>query len=62
MERGDLSQQIIAEDYKQLALYWEQKYKAAVHFIEMTEALTYDPKTASRIANFLKEEGIWKQL
>lgn len=31
------------------------------HFIEMTEALTYDQATATRIRSFLQEEGIWKQ-
>ena len=31
-----------------------------VHFIEMTEALTYDQATARRICDFLKQQGIWK--
>lgn len=30
------------------------------HFIEMTEALTYDKATSERIAIFLKQQGIWK--
>ena len=29
------------------------------HFIEMTEALTYDDATRKRISSFLKDEGIW---
>lgn len=29
------------------------------HFIEMTEALTYDQATAKRIRSFLIEENIW---
>lgn len=38
----------------------EKKLKDIYHFIEMTDALTYDPKTSSRIQSFLKEEGVWK--
>ena len=30
------------------------------HFIEMTEALTYDQATAKRITDFLKEQKVWK--
>jgi hypothetical protein len=29
-------------------------------FIEMTEALTYDKATATRIRTFLQKEGIWQ--
>lgn len=50
-EHGDLVQAPI--DYK-------ERYDKMVHFIEMTEALTYDPKTALRIREFLKKEGVWK--
>lgn len=39
---------------------YKEKYTEMVHFIEMTEALTYDPKTALRIREFLKKEGLWK--
>jgi uncharacterized coiled-coil protein SlyX len=38
----------------------QKKIKELYHFIEMTDALTYDPKTSSRISSFLKEEGAWK--
>ena len=38
----------------------EKKVKDLYHFIEMTDALTYDTKTSSRIASFLKEEQVWK--
>jgi hypothetical protein len=34
-------------------------YKEAIHFIEMTEALTYDQATAIRIRSFLQQQGIW---
>ena len=37
----------------------EEQIKELYHFIEMTEALTYDQATATRIGNFLKEKGIW---
>lgn len=37
-----------------------KKIDQLYHFIEMTEALTYDQATATRIQSFLKEEGIWK--
>lgn len=36
-----------------------QKIDQLYHFIEMTEALTYDQATATRIRSFLQEEGIW---
>jgi len=55
-----LTLKIIAEDVKQEALHWKLKYEKAMHFIEMTEALTYDAATSSRIEAFLKQEGIWK--
>ena len=29
------------------------------HFIEMTEALTYDQATAKRIRKFMTDEGMW---
>jgi len=38
-----------------------KKLDELYHFIEMTEALTYDQATATRIRSFLQEEGIWKQ-
>ncbi len=38
----------------------ENKIKNMYHFIEMTDALTYDPKTSQRIRIYLKEEGVWK--
>jgi hypothetical protein len=37
------------------------KVKQLYHFIEMTEALTYDQATATRIRSFLIEEGIWQK-
>lgn len=37
-----------------------KKIDQLFHFIEMTEALTYDQATAKRIQTFLTEEGIWK--
>lgn len=36
-----------------------EKIKKLYHFIEMTEALTYDSATSTRIRSFLKEEGVW---
>lgn len=36
-----------------------KKIDQLFHFIEMTEALTYDPATAKRIRTFLTEQGIW---
>lgn len=36
-----------------------KKIQDLYHFIEMTEALTYDQATATRIRSFLQEEGIW---
>lgn len=39
---------------------YEAKWKEAIHFIEMTEALTYDEKTQKRIGDYLIKEGIWK--
>lgn len=36
-----------------------KKISDLYHFIEMTEALTYDDATRARIRSFLKEEGIW---
>jgi hypothetical protein len=36
-----------------------KKYQEAIHFIEMTEALTYDEATAKRIHSFLTQQGIW---
>lgn len=38
----------------------KNKVKELYHFIEMTDALTYDTKTSSRIQSFLKEEQVWK--
>ena len=32
------------------------------HFIEMTEALTYDQATSKRVSDFLIAEGVWKPL
>lgn len=37
-----------------------KKIDLLYHFIEMTEALTYDQATSTRIRSFLTEEGIWK--
>lgn len=36
-----------------------EKIKQLYHFIEMTEALTYDSATSNRIGSFLKQEGVW---
>lgn len=36
-----------------------KKIEELYHFIEMTEALTYDQATATRISTFLKQQGIW---
>lgn len=41
---------------------YEAKWKEAIHFIEMTEALTYDEMTQKRISDYLIKEGIWKPL
>ncbi len=41
---------------------YKKKYKEAIHFIEMTEALTYDEATRRRISDYLIFEGIWKPL
>jgi hypothetical protein len=38
---------------------YRRKWEEAIHFIEMTEALTHDPQTALRIHTYLREEGIW---
>lgn len=37
----------------------EKEIKELYHFIEMTEALTYDTATSKRIETFLKEKKIW---
>lgn len=37
-----------------------KKIDQLYHFIEMTEALTYDQATSKRIRSFLIEEGIWQ--
>jgi len=39
----------------------EKEIKELYHFIEMTEALTYDSSTAKRIELFLKEKKIWNE-
>lgn len=39
-----------------------KKIDQLFHFIEMTEALTYDQATSKRIRSFLQEEGIWEKL
>ena len=36
-----------------------KKIDQLLHFIEMTEALTYDQATAKRIHSFLTQQGIW---
>jgi hypothetical protein len=36
-----------------------KKIDELYHFIEMTEALTYDSATAKRIREFLKQQGVW---
>jgi hypothetical protein len=38
-----------------------RKIDQLFHFIEMTEALTYDQATSKRIRSFLQEEGIWEK-
>jgi len=38
-----------------------KKIDQLYHFIEMTEALTYDQATSKRIRSFLTEEGIWER-
>jgi phage-related protein len=38
-----------------------KKIDELYHFIEMTEALTYDQATAKRISTFLTEQGVWKR-
>jgi hypothetical protein len=38
----------------------KEKIEELYHFIEMTEALTYDQATAKRIQHFLTLEGVWK--
>lgn len=53
----------VQEDMSSLADELNQankKIDELYHFIEMTEALTYDNATRARIRSFLKEEGIWK--
>jgi hypothetical protein len=47
-------------DLKPEPVDYEKKYKEALHFIEMTEALTYDWKTQERIRNYLIQEGVWE--
>jgi hypothetical protein len=37
-----------------------KKIEQLYEFIELTEALTYDKATASRIRSFLTIEGVWK--
>lgn len=37
-----------------------KKIDELLHFIEMTEALTYDQATAKRICLFLEQQGIWQ--
>jgi len=37
-----------------------EKIDELYHFIEMTDALTYDQATSKRIKTFLTEEGVWK--
>lgn len=39
---------------------YRQRFEEAVHFIEMTEVLTYDSATAKRISNFLQQQGVWE--
>jgi hypothetical protein len=38
-----------------------KKIDELYHFIEMTEALTYDQATAKRINTFLKQQGLWPE-
>lgn len=40
----------------------EKKIKELYHFIEMTDALTYDQATSKRITSFLIEEKIWEPI
>lgn len=55
-----IAQQVIAEDHKNEARKWKAKYELIIDFLEMTEALTKDKETASRIRTLLNQEGIWK--
>ena len=38
-----------------------KKIEQLYHFIEMTEALTYDRATSVRIRSFLQEKGVWEK-
>lgn len=40
---------------------YRQRYEETIHFLEMTEVLTYDGATSKRIATFLQEQGVWEK-
>ena len=42
--------------------YLDKELHEAYRFIELTEAFTTDPRTASRIRLFLQEKGVWKKI
>lgn len=56
-----LDQEIIASSQpsQPSEIDYKKKYEEAVHFIEMTEALTYDDATRRRIRDYLIREKIW---
>ena len=39
---------------------YRQRYEESIHFMEMTEVLTYDSATATRISSFLHQQGVWE--
>lgn len=57
-----LEQEIIAsvQSPEPAVIDYKKKYEEAVHFIEMTEALTYDDATRRRIRDYLIREKIWE--
>jgi len=57
-----LDQEIIASSQSPQPneIDYKKKYEEAVHFIEMTEALTYDDATRRRIRDYLIREKIWE--
>lgn len=50
-----------AEFYLNMLDIANRKIDQLLHFIEMTEALTYDQATSKRIRSFLIEEGVWEK-
>ena len=57
----ELTREDVLDIYQKELEKSHAKIEQLYHFIEMTEALTYDVKTALRIETFLKEEGIWPE-